>query len=129
MLYDLTRVSGERVSQVDELKVSRRVWIRQSTFFLALGGFATGSVLSMILVPILGTGSWLPYLPAPIMSALFVFLFSRKRSTAGEKTLRRWDQWRNKRRSLDGEFVLPGDPTPSSPTSYHITIQHSHPVA
>lgn len=129
MLYDLTRVSGERVNQVDELKVSRRVWIRQSTFFLALGGFATGSVLSMILVPILGTGSWLPYLPAPIMSALFVFLFSRKRSTAGEKTLRRWDQWRNKRRSLDGEFVLPGDPTPSSPTSYHITIQHSHPVA
>ena len=129
MLYDLTRVSGERVNQVDELKVSRRVWIRQSTFFLALGGFATGSVLSMILVPILGTGSWLPYLPAPIMSALFVFLFSRKRSTAGEKTLRRWDQWRNKRHSLDGEFVLPGDPTPSSPTSYHITIQHSHPVA
>ena len=129
MLYDLTRVSGERVSQVDELKVTRHFWIRQSSFFLALGGFLVGGVLSMILIPVVGRGSWLPYRPAPLTAVLFVFAFSRRRSTAGEKTLRRWDKWRNKRRSLDGEFVLPGDPTPSSPSSYHITIQHSHPVA
>lgn len=57
MLYDLTRVSGERVSQVDELKVTRHFWIRQSSFFLALGGFLVGGVLSMILIPVVGRGS------------------------------------------------------------------------
>ena len=42
MLYDLTRVSGERVKQVDELHVGGRVWITSTNLFLLLGGAAMG---------------------------------------------------------------------------------------
>ena len=49
MLYDLTRVSGERVKQVDELHVGGRVWITSTNLFLLLGGAAMGALVASAL--------------------------------------------------------------------------------
>lgn len=126
MLFDLTRISGERVRQVDELKVGGRLWIRSSDLFLMLGGAVVGLALSQ-LIRLLVAG-WVPYLLVPLGSLVAWLLFSRKRSVSGELHARRFDRLRDRRRGVDGGFVLPGEPDAFSPNGYRLLVQHAHPV-
>ena len=45
MLFDLTRVSGQRVDQVDELQLAGRHWVRSTDVFIALGGAVVGALV------------------------------------------------------------------------------------
>ena len=42
MLFDLTRVSGQRVDQVDELQLAGRHWVRSTDVVIAVGGAGGG---------------------------------------------------------------------------------------
>lgn len=127
MLYDLTKISGQRVSQVDELHVGGRVWMRSTDFFLILGGMGIGVVLAS-LVRMVWRGSWVPYLLVPVCGFLLFFMFTRKRSRAGEVNRRRWDKWRDRRSVREHAFILPGNPEPFSPNMHRIILLHSHPL-
>ncbi|OZG49847.1 hypothetical protein [Bombiscardovia coagulans] len=126
MLFDLTRISGERVSQVDELKVAGRIWLRSTDLLLIGGGAVVGVMIAQSIRML--TVSWIPYLLIPVCACVSYVLFSRKRSVAGEVHARRFDRWRDKRRALDGEFILPGSSRAFSPNGYRLIMQHAHPV-
>ena len=78
MLFDLTRISEQRVAQVDELKVGARHYIRSSTLFIFLGGAFAGLLPAMLLQMLFG-GMW-PYMLVPAAAIAAVVLFDRKRS-------------------------------------------------
>ena len=50
MLFDLTRVSGQRVDQVDELQLAGRHWVRSTDVFIALGGAVVGGTIGAVSV-------------------------------------------------------------------------------
>ena len=125
MLYDLTRVSGERVKQVDELHVGGRVWIASTNLFLLLGGAAMGALVASAL-RLVFAGNWLVYCLIPVGALVAVVLFSRKRSRAGEVNQRRWDKWRDRHGQPDHEFILPGNPEPFLPNQREIVLWHCH---
>lgn len=126
MLYDLTTVSGARVSQVDEMKVAGRFWIRSSDFFLILGGAGAGLALAGLCQRV--SDSYVPYLLVPALAFLSWFAFTRKRSIYGEKNLRRFDRWYNHMTGLDGAFVLPGADGVFDPNRADIVIQWRLPL-
>lgn len=126
MLFDLTRISEQRVAQVDELKVGARHYIRSSTLFIFLGGAFAGLLPAMLLQMLFG-GMW-PYMLVPAAAIAAAVLFDRKRSTEGEKTQRRIEKMWADRHSLDGEFILPAG-EPFSPNGYELIEMHSHPKA
>ena len=125
MLYDLTRVSGERVKQVDELHVGGRVWITSTNLFLLLGGAAMGALVASAL-RLVFAGNWLVYCLIPVGALVAVVLFSRTRSRAGEVNQRRWDKWRDRHGQPDHEFILPGNPEPFLPNQREIVLWHCH---
>ncbi|RSX49859.1 hypothetical protein [Bifidobacterium castoris] len=126
MLYDLTKVSGQRVSQVDELHVGGRQWMRSADLFLLLGGGAAGAGAAQLL-RVVFRGQYWPYLLVPVFAVAVFLLFTRKRSRAGETTRRRWDRWRDRHRAKHHEFILPGSPDSFRPNGRTIILLHSHP--
>ena len=126
MLFDLTRISGQRVDQVDELHVGGRHYIRSTTLFIGMGGMLAGAIAALPLRLLFG-GMW-PFLLVPVGMVLAVVLFDRKRSRDGELNRRRVEKLVNSLRDKDGGFALPcGEPF--SPNGWTVVEQHSHPVA
>lgn len=123
MLIDLTRVSGTRVSQVDEYRLFHRVYIRTTTVGIILGGVAVGLAPAMLLQLLFG-GVW-PFLLVPVCGALAAFLFARRRSDEGEKGERRIERMIARRRSPDGMFILPGS-RPFHVNDYRLLETHNH---
>lgn len=126
MLIDLTRVSGQRVSQVDELRLGERHWIRTTDIYLFGGGLLAGAFAALPLRILFG-GVWMFFL-APVAGVIAVFLFSRKRSVEGERTRRRFDRMMDRRRSMSGEFMLPGPAGRYEPNGYMLIEFHDHPI-
>lgn len=63
MLFDLTSVSGQRVSQVDELHLGGRQWVSSTNLFIAAAGAVAGAVLAtLVRVLPAAAGQWWPYL-------------------------------------------------------------------
>lgn len=127
MLFDLTRVSGQRVDQVDELQLAGRHWIRSTTVFIFLGGALVGAVLGQCVHTFVG-GGYIPYFLVPITAVAAVVLFSRKRSIAGEVGRRRIEKIIDAKRVPEGKFVLPGT-APFSVNDFELMEMHDHPYA
>lgn len=127
MLFDLTRVSGQRVDQVDELQLAGRHWVRSTDVFIALGGAFAGMIVGQGVRSLLG-GGYVPYFLIPIMAVLAVVFFSRKRSVAGEVNRRRIERIVDARRVPEGRFVLPGS-APFSVNDFDLVEMHDHPYA
>ena len=64
MLFDLTRVSGQRVDQVDELQLAGRHWVRSTDVFIALGGAVVGALVGQGIRTFIG-GGYIPYFLIP----------------------------------------------------------------
>ena len=126
MLFDLTGVSGQRVSQVDSLKLGSRHWIRTSDLGILAAGMFAGAVMALPLRMMFG-GIWM-FLLAPVMGVVALGLFSRRRSEGGEVSRRRFDRLLDSRRSLHGCFVMPGVDGPFDPNSAIMVEAHDHPV-
>ena len=126
MLFDLTRISTQRVAQVDEIKVWTHWYMRSSTLALIGGGGFAGVIPAMLLHALFG-GLW-PYLTIPATAIAAVVLLDRKRSTEGERTQRRIEGLWADAHILDGQFILPAL-EPFSPNGYELVEQHSHPKA
>lgn len=127
MLFDLTRVSGQRVDQVDELQLAGRHWVRSTDVFIALGGAFAGAIVAQGIRSFIG-GGYIPYFLIPIAAVLAVVFFSRKRSIAGEVNRRRIEKIVDARRVPDGKFVLPGT-APFSVNDFELMEVHDHPYA
>lgn len=126
MLFDLTRLSGLRVAQVDELRLGGRHWVRSTDVLLFLAGLAAGALPATGLRML--TGGWIPWLLIPLGGILSLVMFSRKRSVNGEITLRRFDRLMNRAKRVDGGFILPGSDRVFSPNDYGFRELHDHPV-
>lgn len=126
MLFDLTGISGQRVSQVDSLKLGSRHWIRTSDLGILAAGMFAGAVMALPLRMIFG-GIWM-FLLAPVVGVVALSLFSRRRSEGGEVNRRRFDRLLDSRRSLHGCFVMPGVDGPFDPNSAIMVEAHDHPV-
>ena len=96
MLFDLTSVSGQRVSQVDELHLGGRQWVSSTNLFIAAGMVAA------------------------------LVLFVRRRSVEGERNMRRIDRIMARRHGMDGRFVRPGSLEPYDPGGYELIEFHDH---
>lgn len=123
MLIDLTRVSGQRVAQVDEYRMGRRFYIRTTTVGIALGGLAVGLIPFMLLQML--TGSVWPILLVPACGVAAVVLFARRRSDEGEQNARRIERMVDRRRVRSGMFILPGQP-PFRMDDYRLEERHTH---
>ena len=126
MLFDLTGVSGQRVSQVDALKLGTRHWIRTSDLGILAAGMFAGAVMALPLRMMFG-GIWM-FLLAPVVGVVALGLFSRRRSGGGEVNRRRFDRLLDSRRSLHGCFVMPGVDGPFDPNDAIMVEAHDHPV-
>lgn len=126
MLFDLTGISGQRVSQVDSLKLGSRHWIRTTDLGILAAGMLAGAVMALPLRMMFG-GIWM-FLLAPIVGVAALALFSRRRSESGEVNRRRFDRMLDSRRSLDGRFVMPGMDGPFDPNGTIMVEAHDHPV-
>ena len=73
MLFDLTRVSGQRVDQVDELQLAGRHWVRSTDVFIALGGAVAGALVGQGIRTFIG-GGYIPYFLIPIAAIAAVVL-------------------------------------------------------
>lgn len=71
MLFDLTRVSGQRVDQVDELQLAGRHWVRSTDVFIALGGAVVGALVGQGIRTFIG-GGYIPYFLIPIAAVAAV---------------------------------------------------------
>lgn len=127
MLFDLTRVSGQRVDQVDELQLAGRHWVRSTDVFIALGGAVVGALVGQGIRTFIG-GGYIPYFLIPIAAVAAVVLFSRKRSVAGEVNRRRIQKIVDAARVPEGKFVLPGTAT-FSVNDFELMEMHDHPYA
>lgn len=124
MLFDLTKISGQRVDQVDEIQLVGRQWIRTTDLFIFFGGCVAGAFVCLPLHMLFG--GWLPYLAIPAGGITAVVLLARKRSVAGEVHRRRLERIVDARRKVDGRFILPGGES-FSVNSYRIVQMHDHP--
>lgn len=128
MLFDLTAISGQRVSQVDELHVGGRQWVPVTGMLLALGGAAMGAGIATLIRMTLAPGAWWPFLAAPICAAAAVILFGRRRSMEGEATQRRIERMFASRTRMDGRFIRPGSLEPFDPNGFTFIETHDHPI-
>lgn len=129
MLVDLTKFSGQRIADVDELQVTQRVWIRYSDLGVLGAGLVAGFAVSAIVASVVARGQLWPYLLVFPVMGLVYFAFERKRSVQGEISERRFDKWKAKHKTLDGDFILPGSTEVFYPTGFTITLMHDYPIA
>ena len=126
MLFDITRISGNRVDQVDELKITQRIWFRSTDLLIALAGLLLGALAAVPFFALFAS-TW-PLVLSPIGMIIALTFFTRKRSVAGELNPRRFDRMRDRAKALDGQFILPGSGEPFSPNSYRIVEQWRRPI-
>ena len=86
MLFDLTRISEQRVAQVDELKVGARHYIRSSTLFIFLGGAFAGLLPAMLLQMLFGGILLLAVVAAVIVLITVSLNASQNTPSAAEPT-------------------------------------------
>lgn len=126
MLLDLTTVSNQRVSQVDELRLGSRHWVRSSDLAILGVGMVVGVLIAMPLRIAFG-GIWM-FLLAPVCGIVALVLFSRKRSVQGERGHRKIDRLLESKTSMHGMFVMPGDDGVFDPNGFDMIEVHDHPV-
>lgn len=127
MLFDLTSVSGQRVSQVDELHLGGRQWVSSTNLFIAVAGAVAGAALAtLVRVLPAAAGQWWPYLLIPAGMTAALVLFVRRRSVEGERNMRRIDRIMARRHDMDGRFVRPGSLEPYDPGGYELIEFHDH---
>lgn len=126
MLFDITRISGNRVDQVDELKITQHLWFQSTDLLIALAGLGAGAVPA---APIMAftQSSW-PLVLSPVGLVIALTFFTRKRSVAGELNPRRFDRMRDEAKALDGQFILPGSGESFSPNGYRLVEQWRRPI-
>lgn len=123
MLFDLTSVSGQRVSQVDELHLGGRQWVSSTNLFIAVAGAALATLVRVLPA---AAGQWWPYLLIPAGMVAALILFVRRRSVEGERNMRRIDRIMARRHGMDGRFVRPGSLEPYDPGGYELIEFHDH---
>lgn len=123
MLFDLTSVSGQRVSQVDELHLGGRQWVSSTNLFIAVAGAALATLVRVLPA---AAGQWWPYLLIPAGMVAALVLFVRRRSVEGERNMRRIDRIMARRHGMDGRFVRPGSLEPYDPGGYELIEFHDH---
>lgn len=126
MLFDLTNVNHNRVRQVDEIKITSRMWVRQTTFFWFLAGCLIGFPPAMLFARLFGAFAYLITLG---FGGLLVMLFVPKRSRQGERQQSRAQRYRDAHHSLDGAFIMPGEHGVFHPNGYRLILQYAYPIA
>lgn len=124
MLYDLTRIQGARIKDADDIMVTRHWYARTADVRL----FAFGFLAALPAVGILQ--AWVGMIAIalmPISGLTAYLLFTRRRSTMGEISERRWDRLRDKAVNHEGLFILPGS-EPFKPSDAHLIAVSDDPI-